>query len=101
MMCRRRDWYTDGERGTACRACRFVGIAGSASVRFDASITTEVAWFTQISISCKYRPAGLPQGVTTGSWSLSKHIGQFRAKVVVMGGLGGTELMNTNTVHTG
>jgi len=37
--------YTDGarERGTACRACHFVGITGAASVRFDASFTTEVA----------------------------------------------------------
>ena len=42
------DYYTDGERGTACRTCRFVGIPGAASVRFDASITTEVAWFTQV-----------------------------------------------------
>lgn len=33
----------DGERGTAYRACRSVGIAGAASVRFDASITTDVA----------------------------------------------------------
>jgi hypothetical protein len=36
--------YTERERGAACRACRFVGIAGAASVRFDASITTEVAY---------------------------------------------------------
>jgi hypothetical protein len=42
------DYHTDGERGTACRACRFVDITGAASVRFDASITTEVAWFTGI-----------------------------------------------------
>lgn len=40
--------FTEGERGTACRACRFVGIIGAASVRFDASITAEVAWFTGV-----------------------------------------------------
>jgi hypothetical protein len=39
---------TDGERGTACRACHFVGIIGAASVGFDASITTEVAWFASV-----------------------------------------------------
>ena len=32
--------YTDREWGTACWACRFVGITGAASQRFHTSITT-------------------------------------------------------------
>jgi hypothetical protein len=39
---------TDGERVTACRACRFIGVPGAAGVRFDASITAEVAWFARV-----------------------------------------------------
>ena len=38
-------WRTDGERGTACGACRLVGIIGGPGVRFDTGITDEVAWF--------------------------------------------------------
>jgi hypothetical protein len=71
--------FTEGERGTACRACRIVGIIGTAGVRFDARITTEVAWFTgvrQVTINTLGIPAGLPQGIATGTWSLSKQIGQ-------------------------
>ena len=37
---------TDGERGTACGACRLVRVTGTASVSLDASVTTEVALFT-------------------------------------------------------
>ena len=40
-------WWlpTDGEGGTACWACRLVGITGAPSVLFDADVAAEVAWF--------------------------------------------------------
>ncbi len=46
-MARCPEWVksvTDGEWGTACGTCRFVGITGASSMRFDTSITTKVAW---------------------------------------------------------
>ena len=53
-----------------CRPYRLARITGAASMRFDASITTQVAWFTvvrQVTIGTLERvPTGLPQGVGRG-----------------------------------
>jgi hypothetical protein len=82
---RGREGSTDGERRAACRTCRLARIAGVANVRFHACATTDVTWSMGLrqdwGLGIGADPwLGSPQGVTTGSRNLSKHIGHSCAE---------------------